>query len=117
MLDDLIKRKDILKPFVINERGERIPEKDCDNLDIQVPLRTIKKIIKEVPSVNHEGKWIKSLSEYYDFACSECRSRASRHPFGYNVIWLSKHCPECGAKMVGYDKEWAEIVKNVRIDC
>lgn len=80
-MDDLISRKDALRPFCISSKGERIPERDCDNWQVQIPIADVKKILREVPSAEPQiirCKDCKYMTEHYDtdgnapyWTCSE----------------------------------------------
>ena len=50
-IGDLISRSELLKKFCINSKGERIPEVDCDNIQVTVSIKDIKRIIREEPTV------------------------------------------------------------------
>ena len=49
---ELISRKELLKCFCITKDGRRIPEVDCDNHEITISIKDIKRIIREQPIVN-----------------------------------------------------------------
>lgn len=51
-MSELIDRKELLKCFCITKDGKRIPEVDCDNHEITISIKDIKKIIREQPIVN-----------------------------------------------------------------
>lgn len=40
----------LLKKFCVNSEGRRIPEVDCDNHEITVSIKDIKRIIREQPT-------------------------------------------------------------------
>ena len=46
-MSDLIRRSELLKRFLVNKDGHRIPERDCDNLEVTVSIKDVKTIIKE----------------------------------------------------------------------
>ena len=49
-MSDLISRSELLKRFLVNKDGHRIPERDCDNLEVTVSIKDVKTIIKEQPT-------------------------------------------------------------------
>lgn len=49
-MSDLISRSKLLKRFLVNKDGHRIPERDCDNLEVTVSIKDVKTIIKEQPT-------------------------------------------------------------------
>ena len=51
-MSELIDRKELLKCFCITKDGKRIPEVDCDNHEITISIKDIKRIIREQPTVN-----------------------------------------------------------------
>ena len=53
-MSDLISRKAAIYAFTWHN-GERIPEHDCDNFPVEVPIKTVKKILNELPSAQ---QWI-----------------------------------------------------------
>lgn len=96
-MDDLIRRKDALRPFTISWKGERIPETDIDNFPTQISFRDVKKILREVPSAKPKsGIW-----RHYEgmLTCSECGTEYYDDIMEYTGDKAPKFCPECGAKM------------------
>lgn len=51
-MSELIDRKELLKCFCITKDGRRIPEVDCDNHEITISIKDIKRIIREQPTVD-----------------------------------------------------------------
>ena len=49
-MSDLISRGELLKRFLVNKDGHRIPERDCDNFEVTVSIKDVKTIIKEQPT-------------------------------------------------------------------
>lgn len=49
-LSDYIKRSNALTPFTFAKDGTRYHLTDCDNFPIQVPLRDVQKILRNVPA-------------------------------------------------------------------
>ena len=72
MQNDLISRSDLLKCFCVNKNGERIPEVDCDNFQVSVSIKDIKRIIREQPiayDMENVVAQIKYLSNNFDTHC------------------------------------------------
>lgn len=53
--DDCISRREALKLFTYNWKGERIPETDIDNFPTTIQLNTAKELIRKLPSVSCTG--------------------------------------------------------------
>lgn len=53
-----ISRIEAIKKFTYNYKGERIPDYDCDNFPIQIDMKRVKEILRELPPVNPQSKWI-----------------------------------------------------------
>ena len=49
---DCISRRDAINRFTYNYKGERIPDYDCDNFPVQIDIKTVKEILRELPPVN-----------------------------------------------------------------
>lgn len=47
-MSEYINKRDAIRAFTFNYKGERIPETDVDNFAIQIPVREVKKIIREI---------------------------------------------------------------------
>ena len=62
-MSDLISRGELLKRFLVNKDGHRIPERDCDNLEVTVPIKDVKTIIKEQPTAYSVDKVVEELEE------------------------------------------------------
>ena len=60
-MSDLISRSELLKRFYVNKYGHRIPERDCDNLEVTVPVKDVKTIIKEQPTAYDIDKVVEEL--------------------------------------------------------
>ena len=50
--DDCISRREALKLFTYDWKGERIPERDIDNFPIEISYEDVKKLIRTLPSVS-----------------------------------------------------------------
>lgn len=99
-MSDLISRSDLLKCFCVTKDGRRIPEVDCDNMEVTVSIKDVKKIIRRQPTIEAVpvvyGKWIphKRMARsplVMNYACSVCGKDGNQTNF----------CPNCGAKMDG----------------
>ena len=60
-MNDLISRSELLKRFLVNKDGHRIPERDCDNFEVTVSVKDVKTIIKEQPTAYDVDKVIEEL--------------------------------------------------------
>lgn len=59
----LIDADALLKKFCVNSEGRRIPEVDCDNHEITVSIKDIKKFIREQPTAYNVDKVLIELDE------------------------------------------------------
>ena len=62
-MSDLISRGELLKRFLVNKDGHRIPERDCDNLEVTVSIKDVKTIIKEQPTAYDIDKIVEKLEK------------------------------------------------------
>ena len=62
-MSDLISRGELLKRFLVNKDGHRIPERDCDNIEVTVSIKDVKTIIKEQPTACDTDKIVERLKE------------------------------------------------------
>ena len=62
-MSDLISRSELLKRFLVNKDGHRIPERDCDNLEVFVSIKDVKTIIKEQPTAYDIDKIVDELEK------------------------------------------------------
>ena len=62
-MSDLISRIELLKRFCVTKDGHRIPERDCDNLEVTVSIKDVKTIIKEQPTAFDVDKVVEELQE------------------------------------------------------
>ena len=62
-MSDLISRSELLKRFLVNKDGHRIPERDCDNLEVFVSIKDVKTIIKEQPTAYDIDKIVEELEK------------------------------------------------------
>ena len=60
-MSDLISRSELLKRFLVNKDGHRIPERDCDNFEVTVSIKDVKTIIKEQPTAYSVNKVVEEL--------------------------------------------------------
>lgn len=65
-MSDLISRSELLKRFLVNKDGHRIPERDCDNLEVTVSIKDVKTIIKEQPTAYDIDKVVDELEKLAD---------------------------------------------------
>ncbi len=102
--EDCISRREAIKMFTYNYKGERIPDYDCDNWPVQIDMKTVKKILRELPSVNPQpktGHWIGIDEEpHEDYECDKCGYVVSTYTANIEPHTEYKFCPNCGAKMV-----------------
>ena len=61
MSDDLISRKELLKKFIVSDNGRRIPEYDIDNFPVEIPIKDVKDIIRQLPASFDKEKVIEEL--------------------------------------------------------
>lgn len=60
-MSDLISRSELLKRFLVNKDGHRIPERDCDNFEVTVSIKDVKTIIKEQPTAYDVDNVVRQL--------------------------------------------------------
>ena len=60
-MSDLISRSELLKRFLVNKDGHRIPERDCDNFEVTVSIKDVKTIIKEQPTAYFVDEVVEEL--------------------------------------------------------
>ena len=70
-MSDLISRSELLKRFLVNKDGHRIPERDCDNLEVTVSIKDVKTIIKEQPTAYDIDKIIEEIKTLKEEALGE----------------------------------------------
>ena len=101
MSDDLIKRKDAIKAFTLNSKGERIPFVDCDNFPVEFPLRYIVDTLAALPPADRpQGEW-KHL-EGDEWLCSNCGYVVCTEGSWEHPLERGKdYCEHCGAKRKG----------------
>ena len=104
LCEDVISRREAIKKFTYNYKGQRIPDYDYDNWPVQIDIKTVKEMLRELPSVKPQtGHWIehKLVPDGYDhIKCSVCGQFWSVSD--HNKIF--KYCFNCGAKMEGENK-------------
>ena len=66
-MSDLISRSELLKRFLVNKDGHRIPERDCDNFEVTVSIKDVMTIIKEQPTAYDIYKVVEELEERTGF--------------------------------------------------
>ena len=62
-MSDLISRSELLKRFSVTEDGHKIPEINCDNIEVTVSIRDVKTIIREQPTAYDMDKVVEELEE------------------------------------------------------
>ena len=62
-MSDLISRSELLKRFLVNKDGHRIPERDCDNLEVTISVKDVKTIIKDQPTAYDVEKVVDELEK------------------------------------------------------
>ena len=62
-MSDLISRSELLKRFLVNKDGYRIPERDCDNLEVTISVKDVKTIIKDQPTAYDVEKVVDELEK------------------------------------------------------
>lgn len=94
LCEDAISRSEAIKMFTYNYKGERISDYDCDNFPVQIAMKTVKEILRKLPTVKLQetGHWIKKdyLRRGIVYSCSKC---------GSFVHEKTNFCPDCGANM------------------
>ena len=104
---DYIRRDKAIARFTF-EQGNYIPEKVIDGHDNVIAVRTIKRVLRDLPAEDvvpaRHGRWILEREPDgtpYCFHCSVCDSDF-RH---IGIMTATDFCPDCGARM---DKEAAD---------
>jgi len=54
--EDAISRREAIKKFTYNYKGERIADYDCDNFPVQIDVKTVKEILRDLPPVTPQQK-------------------------------------------------------------
>ena len=95
----------LFKQFLLNVNGERIPEVDCDNFPVTVPIATIKQMIRKAPTIEKRGEWIIRHDGPYGRTRAYC-SYCEKHSGIGGIVSNQKkpYCPNCGAKMLEGEK-------------
>lgn len=70
--EDAISRREAIKMFTYNYKGERIPDYDCDNFPVQIAMKTVKERLRALPPVNPAQKWIPCSERLPDKAVLCC---------------------------------------------
>jgi hypothetical protein len=63
MGNDLISRSALLKCLSINDEGRRIPEYDCDNFAVTIPIKDFKNMIRRQPTAYDVDKVIEQIKK------------------------------------------------------
>lgn len=86
-MDDLIRRKDIMKVFTIANDGSRIPEVNIDNWEVDISIREVKRYIRNIPGVTEiDGVNIQEAIEKQIAKAVVCEGDDESD-------WV--HCPRC----------------------
>ena len=65
--EDCISRREAIKKFTYNYKGERIPDYDCDNFPVQIDVKTVKKILRDLPSVSSQKTGHCRECKYFEY--------------------------------------------------
>ena len=78
-MSDLISRSQLLKRFLVNKDWHRIPERDCDNIEVTVSIKDVKTIIKEQPTAYDIDKVVEELEkiEQHCLDMSDCQGQSA----------------------------------------
>ena len=110
-MSDLISRSELLKRFLVNKDGHRIPERDCDNLEVTVSIKDVKTIIKEQPTAYSVDGVVEELKERADFLkdCTKYGNKnAKQQAESYNTMMMYE--------VADLVDDLIEIVKNGGVD-
>ena len=105
-MDEYISRKYAIERFTF-EKDNYIPEKLVVGYDNVIAIRTIKRVLREIPAADvapaRHGRWIHPhwRNSVSAADCSEFGAEA-QHIEYRGVQKYYKNCPSCGARM---DKE------------
>lgn len=120
-MDDLIRRKDIMKVFTISSDGKCIPEVNIDGFCTSVDIRDVKRYIRNVPDITEiDGVNIQEAIEKQiakavvadgddesDWVhCPRCNEIIGINEYVYDIFLENgyQYCPDCGQKI----KWWQE---------
>lgn len=93
------------------EQGDYIPEKLIDGYDNVVAVRTIKRVLREIPAADVapvvHGEWVydQNATDWGigGYVCSQCKNKNNNLPCNRvkSALMFSgaRYCPNCGAKM------------------
>ena len=84
MSDDLISRKELLKKFIVSDNGIRIPEYDIDNFPVEIPIKDVKDIIRQLPASFDKEKVINELREELNLSDAEKDRCARENPLQFD---------------------------------
>ena len=90
-MSDLISRSELLKRFLVNKDGNRIPERDCDNLEVTVSIKDVKTIIKEQPTAYDIDKIVEELEKKSIFSIQSGYTKPARIINVDDAIEIVKH--------------------------
>ena len=86
----MIDADSLMKKFCVNSDGRRIPEVDCDNIQVTVPIKDIKKIIREQPIAYDVDKVVEEFCRYDASSIEELMQRARNKAIDDLVIQCKK---------------------------
>lgn len=87
-MSDLISRSDLLKCFCVTKDGRRIPEVDCDNMEVTVSIKDVKKIIRRQPTI--EAVPVVERNKIIDEFAEMCKADIMCQTFGLHPINIDK---------------------------
>lgn len=97
-MDDLIRRKDIMKVFTTSSDGKCIPEVDIDGFCTSVNIRDVKRYIRNVPGVTEiDGVNIQEAIE-------KQIAKAVVYEGNDESDWV--HCPRCNEILGIVESVW-----------
>jgi len=84
----LIDADSFVKKFCVNSEGRRIPEVDCDNREITISIKDVKKYIREQPTAYDTEKVIAELESFAKLAEDRWANGTSNHAYQEHKCWV-----------------------------